>query len=100
MSSNNKSTLKMLLFYGEKTMQKNKEFSNIKFLSELPFFEKPKNFAVRDLLTRQTFYGQPIERRKSNKLTNQELLQILPFYDSVGITKKIKHLEIMFQYMV
>ena len=81
-------------------MQKNKEFSNIKFLSELPFFEKPKNFTVRDLLTRQTFYGQPIERQKSNKLTNQELLQILPFYDSVGITKKIKHLEIMFQYMV
>ena len=26
--------------------------------------------------------------KKNNKLTNQELLQVLPFYDSVGITKK------------
>ena len=51
MSSNNKNTLKIFPFYKEKIMKKNKEFSNIKLLSELPLFEKPKNFTVRDLLT-------------------------------------------------
>ena len=52
MSSNNKNTLKKIFpFYKEKIMKKNKEFSNIKLLSELPLFEKPKNFTVRDLLT-------------------------------------------------
>ena len=57
-------------------------------LSELPFFEKPKSFTVRDSLIRQRFYVQPIEKQKTGKLTNQELLQALPFYDSVSITKK------------
>ena len=56
MSSNNKNTLKILPFYGEKIMKKNKEFCNVKLLSELPFFEKPENFTVRDLLMAQTFY--------------------------------------------
>ena len=88
MSSNNKSTLRILPFYGEKAMKKNKEFSNIKLLSELPFFEKPKSFTVRDSIIRQRFYVQPIEKQKTGKLTNQELLQALPFYDSVSITKK------------
>ena len=48
MASNNKRTLKIFPFSGEKIMKKNKEFSNVKLLSELPFFEKPKNFAIRD----------------------------------------------------
>ena len=69
-------------------MKKNKELSNTKLLSELPFFEKPKSFTVRDSLIRQRFYVQPIEKQKSDKSTNQELLQALLFYDSVGITKK------------
>ena len=69
-------------------MKKNKELSNTKLLSELPFFEKPKSFTVKDSLIRQRFYVQPIEKQKSDKSTNQELLQALPFYDSVGITKK------------
>ena len=88
MSSNNKNTLKIFPFYKGKIMKKNKEFSNIKLLSELPFFEKPKNFTVRDSLREQLFYKAPIKKPKSKKLTNQELLQVLPFYDSVGITKK------------
>ena len=40
------------------------------------------------LLTEQPFCRQAIERQKNNKLTNQEQVQVLPFYDSVGITKK------------
>ena len=59
MSSNNKSTLRILPFYGEKTMKKNKEFSNIKLLSELPFFEKPKSFTVRDSLIDNVFMYNP-----------------------------------------
>ena len=43
MASNNKNTLKIFPFYEEKIMRKNKEFSNIKLLSELPFYEKPIN---------------------------------------------------------
>ena len=31
--------------------------------------------------------------KKKSKLTNQELLQVLPFYDSVGITKKDRALR-------
>ena len=42
--------------------KKNKEFSNIKLLSELPFFEKRKNFTVKDLLREQAFYKQPIRK--------------------------------------
>ena len=29
-----------------------------------------------------------MKKPKSKKFTDQELLQVLPFYDSVGITKK------------
>ena len=51
-------------------MKKNKELCNTKLLSELPFFEKPKSFTVRDSLIRQRFYVQPIEKQKSDKSTN------------------------------
>ena len=72
-------------------MRNSKEFSNIKLFSELPFYEKPikakiKQLTNEKLLTEQPFCRQPIERQKNNKLTNRELLQVLPFYDSVGIT--------------
>ena len=55
MASNNKRTLKIFPFYGEKIMQKNKAFSNNKLLSELPIFDKTKNFTIRDLLREQPF---------------------------------------------
>ena len=55
MASNNIRTLKVFPFYGEKIMKKNKKFSNIKLLPELPFFEKTKNFTIRDLLREQPF---------------------------------------------
>ena len=63
--------------------KKNKEFSNIKLLSELPFFEKRKNFTVKDLLREQAFYKQPIRKPNRKKLTNSELLRVLPFHDDV-----------------
>ena len=43
-----------------------------------------------ELVSEQPFYKQPISKPKSKKLTNQELLQVLPFYDNVGILRKRK----------
>ena len=63
--------------------KKNKEFSNIKLLSELPFFEKRKNFTVKDLLREQAFYKQPIRKPSRKKLANSQLLRVLPFHDDV-----------------
>ena len=84
MSSNNKNISKQLPFYKEKIMKKkNKEFTNINLLSELPFFEKRKNFTVKDLLGEQAIYKQPIRKPKRKKLTNQQLLRVLPFHDDV-----------------
>ena len=77
--------------------KKNKEFSNIKLLSELPFFEKRKNFTVKDLLREQAFYKQPIRKPKRKKLTNQQLLRVLLFHDDVVDRE---HLKIMFQHIV
>ena len=49
----NKNTLKNLPFYSEKiksSKKSNKKFSNIKFLSELPFFyKKPKQSTNKQL---------------------------------------------------
>ena len=61
---------------------------------------KNKDLTIEDLLSEQPFYQASTETQKNNKLTNQELLQVLAFYDSVSITKKIEHLEIMFQHMM
>ena len=84
MSSNNKNISKQLPFYKEKIMKKkNKEFTNINLLSELPFFEKRKNFTVKDLLGEQALYKQPIRKLKRKTLTNQQLLRVLPFHDDV-----------------
>ena len=69
-------------------MKKNKKFSNIKTLSELPFFQILKSFIVRELLRKQPFYKAPIEKPQSKKVTNKELLEVLPFYDTVTFTKK------------
>ena len=42
MSLNNKNTLKIFPFYGEKIMKKNMEFSNIELLSEYHFLKNLK----------------------------------------------------------
>ena len=47
-----------------------------------------KIYTIRYFLTKQSFHKAPIQKPKSKKVTNQELLQVLPFYDSAGITKK------------
>ena len=83
---NNINLLKQLPFYGKTIKPRAKEFTNTKLLSELPFFEKPlkaiiKQLTTKKLLQEQCFYKQPIKNTHIKKLSNQELLHELPFYD-------------------
>ena len=93
MAFNNKNLLKKLPFYSKEIKSEPKEFSNAKLLSELPFFDKPikakiKQLSTEELLSEQSFYKQSIRKPRTEKLTNHELLQVLPFYDDVGILRK------------
>ena len=64
----NKNRLKNLPFYSEEiksAKKKNKDFGNIKFLSELPFFQKePKKLTNTDLSKELPF---PPQRKKDLK---------------------------------
>ena len=88
----NKNVLKNPPFYSEEiksVMKKNKKISNIEFLSELPFFDKkPKELTNIQLSKELPFH--PSERKKRPKrLTKHQILQnVLPFFDSVGISRR------------
>ena len=62
----NKDLLKNHPFYSaeiKSSKKKNKEFSNIKFLSELPFFnKKPKELSIKKLLKELSFFPRKIEK--------------------------------------
>ena len=82
--------LKNLPFYSEENKsakKKNKEFSNIRLLSELPFFPKEfKKLTNIELSKELPFFPKRPKRQK--RLTKHQILQnILPFYDSVGISR-------------
>ena len=49
---------------------------------------KSKHLTTEELLSEQHFSKESIRKPRSEKLTNQELLQMLPFYDDVGILRK------------
>ena len=68
--------------------KKNKKFSNIRLLSELPFFyKKPRELFNKKLSEVLPF---PPKRKKIPKrLTKHQVLEnILPFYDTVGISRR------------
>ena len=93
MAFSNRNLLKKLPFYSKEIKSEPKEFSKVKFLSELPFFDKSikakvKQLSTEELLSEQSFYKQFIRELRTKKLTNQELLQVLSFYDDVGILSK------------
>ena len=82
--------LKNVPFYSEKTKSfktKNKKFSNIKFLSELPFFyKKSKKLTNKQLSEALTF--SPKKPKRPKRLTEYQILQnIIPLYDNVGISR-------------
>ena len=43
--------------------------------------------SIKKLLTEQPFYKQPIKKSRIKKLSDQELLRELPFYDDINISK-------------
>ena len=42
---------------------------------------------IKKLLSEQPFYKEPIKKPRIKKLSNQELLRELPFYDDINISK-------------
>ena len=86
----NKDLLKNQLFYSEEiksNKKKNKEFSNIKFLSELPFFpKKSKKLTIKQL--------SDVLPKRSKRLTKYQILSnVLPFFDDVGISRRERALR-------
>ena len=86
-----KDLLKNPPFYGSeinKSKQKRKNFTNNRFLSELPFFpKKVKNLTNYQLSRELPFFPKRSKRRK--RLTKHQILRnVLPCYDSVGTLKK------------
>ena len=62
-----------------------KKFSNIRLLYELPFFQKePKKLTNKELSEVLPF---PPKKPKMLK-THQILKNILPFYDTVGVSRR------------
>ena len=43
--------------------------------------------SIKKLLSEQPFYKEPIKKPRIKKLSNQELLRELPFYDDINISK-------------
>ena len=91
----NKDLLKNHLFYTseiESNKKNKKENSNIRLLSELPFFlDKSEELINKELLEELPFFSKKIKRRKkwSKRLTKYQILSnILPFFDTVGIIRR------------
>ena len=92
MSSHIKNLIKQLPFYGKSIKSKIKKFTDAKLLSDLPFFKKPKKakikqLTIKKLLQEQPFCKQPIKKPGIKKLSHQELLCELPFYDDINILR-------------
>ena len=86
-----RNTLKNLPFYTreiKKSKKKKKNFTNNRFLLELPFFHKNvKNLTNYQLSRELPFF--PKRSKRPKRLTKHQILRnILPFYDSAGISRK------------
>ena len=87
----NKDLLKNERFYSEEiksVKKKNKKFSNIKFLSELPFLSrKLKELTNKQLSDVLPF--PPKKSKRSKRLTKHQILSnMLTFYDIVRISRR------------
>ena len=84
--------LKNLPFHSEETesfLKKNKKFSNIRLLSELPFFSKISKKLTKNLSKELPLF--PKRSKRPKRLTKhqiQNIQNILPFYDSVRISRR------------
>ena len=52
-----------------------------------------KQLNTDDSLSEQPFFKQPIRKPRIKKLSNHELLQLLPFYDVINVLKKARTLK-------
>ena len=52
-----------------------------------------KQLNTDDSLSEQPFFKQPIRKPRIKKLSNHELLQLLPFYDLINVLKKARTLK-------
>ena len=52
-----------------------------------------KQLNTDDSLSEQPFFKQPIRKPRIKKLSNHELLQLLPFYDVINFLKKARTLK-------
>ena len=89
----NKSSLKNIPFYSEEienSEKKKKKFSNVKFLSELPFFSKES----KELTNKQLSDALPFPPKKSEK-SRKVLENVLPFYETVGILRENMCIKVM-----
>ena len=89
-----RNSFKNLPFYSEEiksVKKKNENFTNINLLSELPFFyKKPKALSNKELSEALPFLPKrPKRSKRPKRLTKHQILQnILPFYDSVEISRR------------
>ena len=84
-------SLKIYLFILAKSKhlkKKKKNFTNARFLSELTFFpKKVKNLTNYQLSRELPFF--PKRSKRPKRLTRHQILRnVLPLYDSVGISKR------------
>ena len=52
-----------------------------------------KQLNTDDSLSEQPFFKQPIKKPRIKKLSNHELLQLLPFYDVINVLRKARTLK-------
>ena len=52
-----------------------------------------KQLNTDDSLSEQPFFKQPIRKPRVKKLSNHELLQLLPFYDVINVLRKARTLK-------
>ena len=82
---------KNLPFYSDKINQikkKIKKFTNARILSQLPFFPKKHKELTNYQLSKELSFF-PRKSKRPKRLTKHQILKnLLPFYDSVGISRK------------
>ena len=92
----NTDLLKNQPFYSEeikRNKKKNKEFINIKFLSELQIFpKKSKKLTIKQLSDVLPFL--PKRKKRSKRLTKYQILSnVVPFFDDVLISRRERALR-------
>ena len=72
-----------------KVLKNSKKFSNIKFLPELPFFDKKPKELTNTQPSKKLPFHPSVRKRRPKRLTKHQILEnILPFFDRVEISRR------------